>query len=107
MVTALVRPLEQLRAVVEVLRARVAELIPDGDVDSNQAAANQLAWAIARSDAAVATTEWAEAIGNSLASDPAEAVIADARSSIAGWSALDVIDEAPLLERIAIGYRPV
>ncbi|HVC78164.1 MAG TPA: acyl-CoA dehydrogenase family protein [Candidatus Micrarchaeaceae archaeon] len=107
MATALARPLEQLRGAVEVLRTRVAELIPDGDVDAHQAAANELAWAVARSDAAVATAEWAQTTGNPLANDIAEAVIADARSSIDGRSALDVIDQAPLFERIATGYRPV
>ena len=107
MATALAQPLEQLRGAVEVLRARVVELIPDGDVDTNQAAANELAWAVARSDAAVATAEWAEATGKPLASEIAEAVIADARSSIAGRSALDVIEQAPLLERIRTGYRPL
>lgn len=107
MATDLAPPLEQLRGVVEGLRARVEQLIPDGDVDANQSAANQLAWAVARSEAAIATAEWAEATGSPLASAIAEAVIADAHSWIAGRSALDVIEQAPLFQRISRSHQPL
>jgi (2S)-methylsuccinyl-CoA dehydrogenase len=107
MPTTLGGSLEQLQSALEVFRARARELIPDGDVDANQVAANELAWAVARSEAAFATAEWAEATGDTLAGEIAEAVIADAAGSITGRSALAEIQRAHLLERISAGYRPL
>jgi (2S)-methylsuccinyl-CoA dehydrogenase len=107
MPTAFAQPLERLQRALQVLRANVGGLIPDGDIDSNQAAANELAWAVARLEAAVATGEWAEATGNQLAIDIADAVITDAHSAIVGRSALDTIQHAAILQRIRTNYRPV
>jgi len=107
MSTALARPLERLQRALQALRANVGDLIPDADIDSNQAAANELAWAVARSEAAVATAEWAEVTGNQLAIDIAEAAIIDAYSAIVGRSAQDAIRDAAILERIQANYRPV
>src|ERR1041385_3254658 len=107
MSTALARPLERLQRALQALRANVGDLIPDADIDSNQAAANELAWAVARSEAAVATAEWAEVTGNQLAIDIAEAAIIDAYSAIVGRAAQDAIRDAAILERIQANYRPV
>ncbi|PZR67263.1 MAG: acyl-CoA dehydrogenase [Candidatus Dormiibacter spiritus] len=107
MAAALDLPLQALRDTVADLRAHVQQLLPDGDVDANQVAANELAWAVACSDAAVATAEWADATGDALASDVAEAAIAEAASAITGRSAIGAIEQTPLLERIAGAYRPL
>jgi len=98
---------QRLRAALETVRARVTQLIPDGDVDRDQVAVNELAWAVARSEAALATAKWAEDTGDALAQDIGAAAIAEAIGSIAGRSALEVIEEARLLAQIAANYRPL
>lgn len=98
--------LSQLEEAVAGLRSYIEDL-GGRDVDANQVAANELAWAVARADAAVATAEWADATGDPLAWDIAEAAIAEATSSIAGRSAVQATEQARLLERIATAYHPL
>ncbi len=86
---------------------RVRNLLPDGDVDHNQAAANELAWAVARVRAAEATAAWASATGDGLAGKIADAVIAEADASMSGQSADARVELAGLFESIAESYRPV
>jgi len=89
------------------LRAAVEELLPDGDVDAHQVAANELAWALAGTEAATATAEWAGQADDGLARDVAAATVAEATSAIEGRSAIDRIEQSRLLERIAANYRPL
>ncbi len=105
--TALARPLEELKAAVASLRERVQERLPAADVDADQVAAGELAWGVARAEAAVATAEWAEATGDPLAEEIAAAAISEARAAIEGRSAAAVIEQAPRLERILAAYRPL
>ena len=87
--------------------SRVRDLLPDGDVDRNQAAANELAWAVARVKAAEATAEWAAAAGDGLAERIAEAAIAEAGASISGQSIEARLELAGLFESIAESYSPL
>jgi (2S)-methylsuccinyl-CoA dehydrogenase len=89
------------------LRSAVEEVLPNGDVDAHQVAANELAWALARTEAATATAEWADRAGDSFAHDVAVASVAEATSAIEGRSALEAIEQGPLLERIAANHRPL
>lgn len=95
-----------LRAAREALLELTRLLLPDGDVDQNQVAANELAWAYARAEAAESCAEWAEASGDAYARRIADASIAEALHTITGQPAASVIGEAPDLEQIAAGYRP-
>ncbi len=51
--------------------------------------------------------EWARITGDPMAHAVADAALADAAAAIGGRSALEEIDQAPLLERVARGYRPL
>lgn len=99
--------LRQLSLAYERLRAAIEELIAGGDVDRDQVAANELAWALARTEAARATAEWAARSDDALASDVAAASIADALSTIEGRSAMGVIEQSRLLERVTTNYHPL
>lgn len=103
--TELDQALNHLSAAYQRLRATVEKLLPDADVDNNQVAANELAWARARTEAASAAAEWASRSGDSLAKDIAAAAMADAISAIDGRSAIESIEQGQLLERIAASYR--
>jgi (2S)-methylsuccinyl-CoA dehydrogenase len=101
------RSLVDLRAARDELLGRVRALIPDGDVDTNQVAASELAWSYARVEAAEACAAWAADTGDPLARAVSEAAIADALAGIQGLSAEGAIDQAKLLEQIAAEYRPL
>src|SRR4029078_8070226 len=70
--------MRELRVAREDLLQHVRHLIPDGDVDQNQVAANELAWTYARVEAAEACDEWAAATGDRAARQIADAAIDDA-----------------------------
>jgi (2S)-methylsuccinyl-CoA dehydrogenase len=70
--------MRELRAARDALLEQVRRLLPDGDVDQNQVAANELAWTYARVEAAEACDEWAAATGDPLARQLADAAIDDA-----------------------------
>src|SRR5437870_2319527 len=99
--------LQHMATVYARFRSEVEDLVPGGDVDAHQVAANELAWALARTEAATATAEWAEQANDELARDIAAATVAEATSTIEGRSALDTIEQGRLLERIAETYRPL
>ena len=84
--------LRELEGAVDRLRVRVREAIPDGDVDRDQVAASELAWATARLEAARATAEWTEATGDELAAliaqDASVAVVIVLANSRGGSGAL-------------------
>lgn len=105
--TGLHEQLQHMTTAYARLRAAVEELLPDGDVDKDQVAANELAWALARTEAATATVEWAVQVDDTLAHDVAQATVAEATSAIEGCSALDRIEQGHLFERIAASYRPL
>ena len=89
------------------LRSAVEALIAGGDVDTDQVAANELAWALARMEAARAAADWASRSADPLATDIADAAIEDALSAIEGRSAMAAIEQSRLFERIATAYRPL
>jgi (2S)-methylsuccinyl-CoA dehydrogenase len=74
--------MQDLRAARDELLGRVRQLIPSGDVDENQVAANELAWTYARVEAAEACDEWAQATGDPLARQIADAAADDARAQM-------------------------
>ena len=69
--------IEELRAARDELRDEVRALIASGDVDEDQVAANELAWAYARAEAAEACQAWADATGSAIAQGIAAAAIAE------------------------------
>ena len=99
--------LGELEAGVAALHEAVRRRLPDGDVERDQVAASELAWAVARARAAAATLEWAEATGDELAAGLAEAAIEEAMGAVRGRGALEVVQRSALLERIAVTHRPV
>lgn len=99
--------LERLQAARAGLLDTVQAALPGGDVDADQVAANQLAWATARVSAAEATARWAMQTGDRLALEIAEAACREALAAIEGGSAQSVIAGAPLLQSIAGSYRPL
>src|SRR5439155_14897228 len=72
----------ELRAARDKLLEQTRKLIPSGDVDENQVAANDLAWTYARVEAAEACDEWARATGDSLARQIAGAATDDALAGL-------------------------
>ena len=66
--------MQDLRAARDELLERVRKLMPGGDVDQNQVAANELAWIYARVEAAEACDEWAHTTGDPVARQIADAV---------------------------------
>jgi (2S)-methylsuccinyl-CoA dehydrogenase len=98
---------QRLQEAVKSVRGHVRQLVPDGNVDANQVAVNELAWAVARTDAALATADWADETGDELAVDVARAAIADAVTYIEGRPVAETIDQGPLFARIADTYRPL
>ena len=70
--------MRELRVARDELLQQVRHLIPDGDVDQNQVAANELAWTYARVEAAEACDEWAAATGDPSARQIADAATDDA-----------------------------
>lgn len=72
-----------------------------------QAGANELAWAAARHEAAVACVEWAEAKTDPLAMMVADAVIDEANEAINGEAATNRITAQERLAAIAESYRPL
>jgi len=70
--------MRELRAARDELLAQTRKLVPGGDVDANQVAANDLAWTYARVEAAEACDEWARVTGDRRAREVADAAIADA-----------------------------
>src|SRR5436309_7644715 len=69
--------IEELRAARDELRDEVRALIASGDVDEDQVAANELAWAYARVEAAEACQAWADATGSAIAQGIAAAAVAE------------------------------
>ena len=98
---------QRLQEAVKSVRGHVRHLVPDGNVDANQVAVNELAWAVARTDAALATADWADETGDELAADAARAAIADAVTCIEGRPVAETIDQGLLFARIADAYRPL
>jgi (2S)-methylsuccinyl-CoA dehydrogenase len=94
--------LSELSTATLSLRARVLERLDGRDLDTQQVAANELAWATAHREAASATVEWAAATDDGLARDVAAAAVQDASGFVTGASALDRIGSAELLASIAL-----
>jgi (2S)-methylsuccinyl-CoA dehydrogenase len=97
--------MRELRAARDELLEQVRALIPSGDVDDNQVAANELAWAFARVEAAEACEAWAQATGSTPARTIADAATAEALEEIGRRPGPKTVAWAKLLERIAIEGR--
>src|SRR5207245_4814243 len=88
------------------LVAKVRSLIPSGDVDENQVAANELAWTYARVEAAAACDDWAQATGDPTARAVAGAAIIEALEQLGMRTTLSTIGRADHLEWIAHNPPP-
>ena len=91
---------------LERLRSAIAEKVAADGIDAHQVAAFELAWAVARSEAAAATEEWAQSTGDELASLIAAAARAEERSALTGQTAVEAIEAGEALARIGERYRP-
>ena len=98
--------LDQLTAARADLVAKVRSLIPSGDVDENQVAANELAWTYARVEAAAACDDWAQATGDPTARAVAGAAIIEALEQLGMRTTLSTIGRADHLEWIAHNPPP-
>jgi (2S)-methylsuccinyl-CoA dehydrogenase len=88
-----------LRDLVESRRSALKPAVEKDGLDAHQVEANELAWALTRTQAAEATRDWAAATGDSLAGLMADAAETDA---MAAGSAL-----GPELAGVASAYRAV
>ena len=96
-----------LAEAVRDLRDQVRDLVADGGIDAHQVAASELAWAVARAEAAEAAREWAQRTGDELAGEIAGAAEHEALAALVGEPARGVIEESERLRRIARLQRPV
>jgi (2S)-methylsuccinyl-CoA dehydrogenase len=97
--------MQELRAARDELLEQVRALIPSGDVDENQVAANELAWAYAGAEAAEACDAWAQATGDPLARTIADAAISEGLEELGRRAGRKTIAWAPMLERITLESR--
>lgn len=97
---------QTLDAAVQRLRVRAQELVARDGLDAHQVAAVQLAWAVARAEAARACCQWAAETADALADQIAGAASEEALRFAQGTSTeLGDRDVGRLLE-IHEGYRP-
>ena len=95
-----------LDAAIGRLRDRVAELVDRDGLDAHQVAANHLAWAVARAEAAGACRAWAAGSRDQHATLVAEAAEEEALAFAAGRSTdLGALDSERLVA-IHAGYHP-
>jgi (2S)-methylsuccinyl-CoA dehydrogenase len=97
----------QLDEAVGRLQADVARLVADGAPDEHQVAANQLAWAVARAEAARACQEWAERTADPLAERVADVAGDEALAFAEGRSTELHALGAERLVALHAAYRPL
>ena len=96
----------KLEAAIARLRDQVSELVVRDGFDSHQVAANHLAWAVARAEAAAACAEWAQGARDAYAGLLAAAAEEEALAFASGRGTdLGVLDIARMVE-IQAGYHP-
>jgi (2S)-methylsuccinyl-CoA dehydrogenase len=97
----------QLDEAVGRLRADAARLAAEGGPDEHQVAANHLAWAVARAEAARACREWAERTADPLAERIAEVAGDEALAFAEGRSTELHALGAGRLVALRAAYRPL
>ncbi len=78
-----------------------------GGKPSDQVGLNELAWAAARREAALACAEWAESTGDALAGRMAGAAVEEALQQLTGVASAGRIDSQERLAQLIGAYRPV
>ena len=98
--------MSQLEDAVGRLRGSLAPLVARDGADAHQVAANHLAWAAARAEAALACRGWAETTADPLAAAIAEAAEAEALACAEGRSVEPQHLEPERVAAIAAAFRP-
>jgi (2S)-methylsuccinyl-CoA dehydrogenase len=102
------RPVSQrLDEATERLRRPLRELVGRDGLDAHQVAANHLAWAVARAEAARACRAWSKETGDPLAGLVAEAAAEEALAHAEGRSTELGALGVERLEAVCTEYRPI
>jgi len=98
---------QRLDEAVEGLRAGVARLVAEDGPEAHQVAANHLAWAVARAEAARACQEWAASAADPLAGQVAGVAESEALAFAVGGSTELHALGADRLAAIHAGHHPL